>query len=136
MVSQSQHGATPQPQSFDPLVGSNETKLTTPRSEHDSHDQKNYDEKYLDMNHFFKSGTHIEAGQMQRGWIQKALFLRSGGAKAKAICDEWDNKHYSGYHPEQAKSMRENYKASALLARSPESSSPLRNRQIRHYGCN
>ena len=93
MGSQSQHGATPQPQSFDPLVGSNETKLTTPRSD-ESHDQKNYDEKYLDMNHFFKSGTHNEAGQMQSGWIQKALFLRSGGAKAKAICDEWDNEHY------------------------------------------
>lgn len=74
-----------------------------------------YDEKYLDMNHFFKSGTHNEAGHMQSGWIQKALFLRSGGSKAKAICDEWDNEHYSGYHPEQAKSLRENYKNSALL---------------------
>ena len=87
MGSQSQHGATPQPQSFDPLVGLNETKLTTPRSD-ESHDQKNYNEKYIDMNHFFKSGTHNEAGQMQSGWIQKALFLRSGatgGAKAKAI---------------------------------------------------
>ena len=52
---------------------------------------------------------------MQSGWIQKALFLRSGGAKAKAICDEWDKEHYSGYHPEQAKSLRENYKNSALL---------------------
>ena len=83
MGSQSQHGATPQPQSFDPY----ETKLTTPRFD-ESHDQKSYDEKYLDMNHFFKSGTHNEAGQMQSGWIQKALFLRSGatgGAKAKAI---------------------------------------------------
>ena len=81
-----------------PSRRSNETKRTTPRSEHDSHDQKNYDEKYLDMNHFFKSGTHNEAGQMQSGWIQKALFLRSGGAKAKVICDEcWDKEHYSGY---------------------------------------
>ena len=34
---------------------------------------------------------------LQSGWIQKALFLRSGGAKAKVICDEWDNEHYSGY---------------------------------------
>ena len=50
------------------------------------------------MNHFFKSGTHNEAGKMQSGWIQKALFLRSGGAKAKVICDEcWDKEHYSGY---------------------------------------
>ena len=94
MGSQSQHGATPQPQSFDPY----ETKLTTPRFDESHEHQKSYDEKYLDMNHFFKSGTHNEAGKMQSGWIQKALFLRSGGAKAKVICDEcWDKEHYSGY---------------------------------------
>ena len=74
-----------------------------------------YDDKYLEVNHFFKTSEHNEAGQMQSGWIQKALFLRSGGAKAKAICDEWDSEHYAGYHPDQAKSMRENYKNSDPL---------------------
>lgn len=74
-----------------------------------------YDEKYLNVNHFFKSGANNEAGQLQSGWIQKMLFLRSGGAKAKAILDEWDCAHYSGYYPDQAKSMRENYKSNDPL---------------------
>ena len=83
MGSQSQHGATPQPQSFDPLVGSNETKLRTPRSD-ESHDQKNYDEKYLDMNHFFKSGTHTRRGKCRVDGSRTQLGSTSVGTSTAA----------------------------------------------------